>query len=59
MSAHAKAMVRSHSFQDSRDLLVAKLHKQLALFADEMVVLRISIIVFVNFTIIGAGNFTD
>ena len=50
MSTHTKAMVRSNSFQHRGDFLVAKLHKLLALFADEVIVLRISIIVFVNFT---------
>jgi hypothetical protein len=59
MSAHAEAVVRSNSFQDSRDFFVAKLDELLALFADEVVVLRVPIIVFVNFTVIRTRNFTN
>ena len=59
MAAHTKAMISGNSFKDRGNLLITKLHQLLAFFADEVVVLRITVVVFVNLTIIGSGHFAD
>ena len=59
MAANAKSMISSDAFQDSGDFVIAEFHKLLTLFADKVVMLWIAIIVFVNFTIVRSGNFTN
>ena len=59
MPGHAEAMLGRDFFEECGDVFVAKFDELAAFFADEVIVLRVAIVVFVDFAIVGAGDFAN
>ena len=51
MIAHPKSVISSDTFQHSRDFIIAEFDQLIAFLTDEVIVLRIAVVVFVNFAI--------
>ena len=52
MAAHAETMIGGNSFQHGRDFFVAEFHQLIAFFADEVIVLGIAVVMFIDFPVI-------
>ena len=59
VAAHAKAVIGSHTFQHGGNFVVAELDKLVALLTDKMIMLRVPVVVLIDFTIVGSSDFTD
>ena len=59
VAGHAKAMLGRDFFEECGDVFVSKFDELAALFADEVIVLGVAVVVFVDFAVVGAGDFAN
>ena len=59
VAGHAEAMLGGDFFEEGRDFFIAKFDELAAFFADEMIVLGVTVVVFVDFAVVCPGNFAD
>jgi hypothetical protein len=59
VAGHAKAVLGGDFFEEGRDFFIAKFYELAAFFADEMIMLRVTVVVFVDFAVVCPGNFAD
>lgn len=59
MPGHAKAMLGRDFFEESGDVIISKFDEFVAFFADEVIVLWVPVVVFVDFAVISASDFAN
>ena len=59
MPGHAESMLGRDFFEECGDVFVAEFDELAAFFADEVIVLWVAVVVFVDFAVIGAGDFAN
>ena len=59
MPGHSKSMFCGNRLKVPGNLLIPKLNQRVAFLANEVIVLRVAIVVFVNFAVVRAGNLTN
>lgn len=59
VSDHSETVVAGHAFKNPRQRRILEFDQRAAFAADQVVVLGVSIIVFVNFAIVAAGHFAQ
>lgn len=56
---HAETVLCGDLFEQRGDLFIAEFNQLTAFFADEVVVLGVAVVMFVDFTVVGTGDFAD
>ena len=59
VARHTKTVVSCDGFQCLRNHIIAEFNQRIALFTNEMIVLWITIIMFVHFAVVAAGNLAN
>lgn len=59
VAGHAKAMLGRDFFEESGDVFVSKFDELAAFFADEVIVLGVAVVVFIDFAVVCSGDFAN
>ncbi|MEY3457970.1 MAG: hypothetical protein RL215_1127, partial [Planctomycetota bacterium] len=59
VSGHAEAVLSGDFFEEGGDVFVAKFNELAAFFADEVIVLWVAVVVFIDFAVVSAGDFAN
>jgi hypothetical protein len=59
VAGHTEPVLGGDFFEEGRDFFIAKFDELAAFFADEMIVLGVTVVVFVDFAVVCPGNFAD